>query len=83
MNQPDKESIHKMLQNFLSEKFDITPEQASRDVPLRDLGLDSMLVLDVILEAEDQLGTKLEDLTIPRDATLEDVVEMIQRNLDV
>ena len=78
----DKESIHTMLQNFLSEKFDIAPERTSRDVPLRDLGLDSMLVLDVILEAEDQLGTKLEDLTIPRDATLNDVADMIHRNLE-
>ncbi len=82
MNRPDKESIQKMLQTFLGEKFDIAPEQASRNVPLRDLGLDSMLVLDVIMEAEDQLGTKLDDLTMPRDATLEDVVKMIQRNLE-
>ncbi|MEP6881413.1 MAG: acyl carrier protein [Dokdonella sp.] len=71
-----------MLQTFLGEKFDISPEQATRNVPLRDLGLDSMLVLDVIMEAEDQLETKLDDLTMPRDATLEDVVKMIQRNLE-
>lgn len=82
MNRPDKEDILKLLQNFLSEKFDIPPEKATHDVPLRDLGLDSMLVLDVIMDAEDQLGTKLDDLTIPRDATLDDVVAMIQRNLD-
>lgn len=82
MNRPNQESIHKLLLNFLGEKFDITPEQASRDVPLRELGLDSMLVLDVIMEMEDKLGTRLDDLTIPRDATLADVAAMIQRNLD-
>ncbi|MEO7936069.1 MAG: acyl carrier protein [Dokdonella sp.] len=82
MNRSDKESIRKLLLNFLSDKFDIPPEQASREVPLRELGLDSMLVLDVIMEAEDRLGTKLDDLTMPREATLADVVTMIQRNLD-
>lgn len=82
MNKPDMESIRKLLQEFLTEKFDIPAEQATSDAPLRDLGLDSMLVLDVILEAEDRLGVKLDDLTIPRNATLSDVAAMIQRNLD-
>jgi acyl carrier protein len=82
MNQPDTNRILAMLVNFLTEKFDIPAEDATRDVALRDLGLDSMLVLDVILEAEDRLGVKLDDLTIPRNATLSDVAAMIQRNLE-
>ncbi len=81
MNQPDANELLTMLQRFLADKFDIPNEKATVGAPLRDLGLDSMLVLDVILEAEDHLGVKLDDLSIPRDATLGDVVSLIQRNL--
>jgi acyl carrier protein len=82
MNQPDTNRILAMLLSLLTEKFDIPAEDAARDIALRDLGLDSMLVLDVILEVEDRLGVKLDDLTIPRNATLTDVSAMIQRNLE-
>ena len=81
MNQYDTDNILTSLQNFLQERFDIPAESATLDVPLRDLGLDSMLVLDVMLETEDRLGVKLNDLSMPRDATVGDVVKMIQRNL--
>jgi acyl carrier protein len=69
------------LQSFLQERFDIPAESATLDAPLRELGLDSMLVLDVMLETEDRLGVKLNDLSMPRDATVGDVVKMIQRNV--
>lgn len=82
MKHPDADQILSLLQQFLAEKFDISADKASIDTPLQDLGLDSMLVLDVLLEAEDQLGVKLDDLAIPRNATLGDVVAVIQRNLD-
>lgn len=81
MKHPDADQILTMLQQFLVEKFDIPKEKATPETPLSDLGLDSMLILDVLLEAEDHLGVKLDDLAIPRDAKLGDVVSLIQRNL--
>lgn len=83
MNQPDSDRILATLQKFLNERFDIPPDSATLDASLRELGLDSMLVLDVMLEAEDRLGVTLNDLAMPREATLGDVVKMIQRNLGV
>ena len=69
-----------MLQDFLNERFDISAESATPDTPLSALGLDSMMVLDVMLEVEDRLGIKLTDMSMPRDATLADVVRLIERN---
>ncbi|HET9032757.1 MAG TPA: acyl carrier protein [Dokdonella sp.] len=82
MKHPDSGQILSLLQQFLAEKFDIPSEKAGIETPLLDLGLDSMLILDVLLEVEDQLGVKLDDLAIPRNATLGDVVNVIQRNLE-
>jgi acyl carrier protein len=83
MSQADKESILATLQAFLDERFDIPTESARPEASLRDIGLDSMMVLDVIMEVEDRLGVKLDDVALPRDATLGDVVNLVERNLGV
>ena len=80
---PDSENILATLQGFLAERFDIPADQATPDARLRDIGLDSMMVLDVMMEVEDQLGVKLDDVSLPRDATLGDVVALVRRNLEV
>ena len=72
--------IHKALQEIFSERFDIPPETATPEALLRDIGLDSMMVLDVIMDIEDRLGVKLEDMSLPRNATLGDVIKLVQRN---
>ena len=83
MTPPDPARILASLQTFLSERFDIPATSATADASLRDIGLDSMMVLDVMMEVEDQLGVKLNDVTLPRDATLGDVVALVERNLEV
>lgn len=81
MKPTEDSQILASLQQFLHERFDLEPALLTRDAPLRSIGLDSMMILDVMLETEDRLGVKLDDMTLPRDATLGDVAEMIKRNL--
>lgn len=77
----DDTRILDSLRQFLIERFDLEPTSLTRDATLRSIGLDSMMVLDVMLETEDRLGVKLDDMALPRDATLGDVASMISRNL--
>lgn len=81
MNHPDTDRLLVMLQELLNERFDIPAEKATLQAPLNAIGLDSMIVLDVIMEIEDRLGVTLNDLAMPPGATLGDVVKLIQRNL--
>lgn len=81
MNQPDNKNILSSLQEILSEQFGIGADTAVPEAKLSDLGIDSMMMLDVVMETEDRLGLKLSDMAMPRDATLGDVVELVQRNL--
>ncbi|MEO7014631.1 MAG: acyl carrier protein [Dokdonella sp.] len=80
MSKPDQSEILAMLGEFLSERFDIPAQAVRSDRPLGELGLDSMMLLDVMLEFEDRLGIKLADMSLPRDATLQDVAALIERN---
>jgi len=80
-SKPDSLDIEAMVKEFLVQRFDIPMERLKADVSMRGLGLDSMIMLDVMLEAEDRLGIRLGDLSMPADPTLADIVNLIQRNL--
>ena len=65
-----------LIRNFLAARQGV---EASRIVPealLADLGVDSLMMLELIFECEDQLGVKLpEDLKTPK--TVGEMVEMM------
>lgn len=77
----DYQQIETMVTEFLTERFDVPAEKMHADAAMRDLGLDSIIMLDVMLEVEDRLGVKLRDLAMPANPRLRDIVELIQRNL--
>jgi acyl carrier protein len=81
MSRPDAATLLAALKDFLAARFDIPAEQSQPDAALRDLGLDSMMVMDVMLETEDRFQVKLTDLALPREPTLRDIVALIERNL--
>jgi len=80
MNEPDAVHIHTIVKSFLQERFDISSEKITDSTSIRDLGLDSMMMLEVMLELEDRLGIKLGDLAMPVNPTLRDVVKLVERN---
>lgn len=82
MTRPDTDTVLAALREFLASRFDISPAQAQPATPLREMGLDSMMIMDVMLETEDRFHVKLNDLALPREPTLGDVVALIERNLD-
>jgi acyl carrier protein len=75
------ERVEGLVREFLSEHFDIAQEKITPEVGLRELGLDSIMMLDVMLEVEDRLGIKLQDLSMPANPKLHDIVQLIERNL--
>ena len=80
MNDMETGRIKQTITQFLGERFDIPPEKITDDTSIRDLGLDSMMMLEVMLELEDRLEVKLKDLSLPVKPTLRDVVGLVARN---
>ena len=76
----DAAHIQTVVKNFLGERFDISADRITDGTSVRDLGLDSMMMLEVMLELEDRLGIKLRDLSMPANPTLRDVVALVERN---
>lgn len=77
----DPTQVEPMVVDFLSERFELPRERLGSQTALRDLGLDSILMLDVMLDVEDRLGIKLRDLSMPPNPKVGDITALVQRNL--
>ena len=77
----ESDRIASVVKNFLFERFDIAVDKVTDETSLRDLGLDSILMLDIMLEVEDRLGVKLRDLSMPSNPKFKDVIALIERNV--
>ena len=56
-----------LIRNFLNARLGIEPAKVVPEALLTDLGVDSLMMLELVFEFEDQLGIKLpEDLESPR-----------------
>lgn len=66
-----------VIRNFLSEQYGIAPERVLPETALADLGIDSLIFVELIFEFETRLGitAPMEELTRP--ATVAELVAMV------
>lgn len=77
----DDTDILNKIRTSLIERFGLDPSQLVADAHLRDLGADSMHILEIMLDLETELGVSLSDLTLPPNPTLGEVAAVISKNL--
>lgn len=80
-NELETRQVKAMVVDFLVERFELPRERLLGETPLRELGLDSIMMLDVMLDVEDRLGVKLRDLAMPANPKIDDIAALIERNL--
>lgn len=77
----DNVDILNKIRASLIERFGLEASQLAEDVRLRDLGADSMHILEIMLDLETELGVSLSDLSLPPNPTLGEVAAVISGNL--
>lgn len=56
-----------LIRNFLTERLGVEPQQIQPEALLADLGVDSLMLAELMFEAEDRLGIEIpSDLSPPR-----------------
>ncbi len=80
-NELETPRVKAMVVDFLVERFELPRERLLGETPLRELGLDSIMMLDVMLDVEDRLGVKLRDLAMPANPKIDDIAALVERNL--
>ena len=77
----DEPKIIEAIKNIVQEAFDIDMGDAPPSTQIRDSGLDSMALLDVVMSLEDLVGQKIKNIDLPKNPSLQDVAAMVVRNL--
>lgn len=77
----DDNDILTKIRASLIQRFGLEPGQLTADAHLRDLGADSMHILEIMLDLETELGVSLGDLSLPPNPTLGEVAAVISGSL--
>jgi len=80
-NSTARDAIVLKIKEVLSDRFGFEIAQLEESSRLRDLGVDSMHIVEIMMDMEADLGVKLEDLSVPPNPSLGEVVDAIARNL--
>lgn len=69
-----------LIRKFLHERLDVAPEKVQADSVLTELGVDSLMVAELMFEAEDRLDIAIDnDQTVP--VTVGDMQQIIDQLL--
>lgn len=81
MSAVSKEAIHLEVVRILKEALGKDLSETPVSTPLRECELDSMDVLDVVFQLEEAYGIKVEDLALTRESTIDDVLDLVQKQV--
>lgn len=46
-----------------------------------DLGIDSILMVNLMMDVEEAFDIKIKDIDLPKNPTMDDIVTLVERNL--
>ncbi|WP_457096309.1 acyl carrier protein [Lysobacter sp. P5_B9] len=77
----EREDIFESLKELVSERFDLDGKDLTLTTTQSDLGIDSILMVDLMMDVEERLGVTFKDLNLVKNPTLGDIVNLVEANL--
>ena len=77
----DNTDLVMKIKHILNDRFEIDMVSLNENSRLRDLGVDSLHVVEIMQDLEADLGVKLNDLSVPPNPSLGEVAAAITKNL--
>ena len=79
-----KEEVVALVIDLLQEKTGIAPEQLTENASLHnELSIDSLDIVEVVLELEKKFNIKVEDEDAERISSVGDLINMVLSKLDI
>lgn len=75
----DRAEILDRLKGLLKDKYEIDPDTLTGASRQDDIGLDSMTMVDLMLDIETELDFQFPDLNIPKNPSLDEIVDLIAK----
>ncbi|MGB9607349.1 MAG: acyl carrier protein [bacterium] len=73
--------IVEKVRNIVAERLNVNPEEVTLETTFEDLGADSLDVMDLIMELEQEFDIEIPDEDAEKIRTIEDTVNYIQSRL--
>ena len=77
-----RQEILERLKALIHERFGIDPAGVTGSTTQAELGIDSLLMVDMMLDVETELDITFESMDLPRNPDLDTIVDLVQRNLE-
>jgi acyl carrier protein len=76
----DRNKILELLKTLLKDKYDVDPGTLTGSSRQDDIGLDSMTMVDLMMDIESSLDFQFPDLNLPKNPSLDEIVYLIAAN---
>ena len=76
-----RQAILDTLKAMLHQRFGIDPATLTARTTQQEIGIDSLLMVDMMLDIETALGFTFASMDLPRNPDLDAIVDLIERNL--
>ncbi len=76
----DRNKILELLKSLLKDKYDVDPGSLSGASRQDDIGLDSMTMVDLMMDIETALDIQFPDLNLPKNPSLDEIVDLIVKS---
>lgn len=73
--------IAERVRNIVAERLNVNPEEITLETTFEDLGADSLDVMDLIMELEQEFDIEIPDEDAENIRTLEDTINYIQSRI--
>ena len=77
----ERQQVLERLKALIHERFGIDPVGVTGSTTQAELGIDSLLMVDMMLDVETELGFTFESMDLPRNPTMDTVVDLVLRNM--
>ncbi len=78
----ERQEILERLKALIHERFGIDPAGISGKTTQSELGIDSLLMVDMMLDVETELDMSFESMELPRNPDMDTIVDLVKRNMD-
>ena len=78
----ERQQILERLKALIHERFGVDPAGLSGSTTQAEIGIDSLLLVDMMLDVETELDFTFESMDLPRNPDLDTIVDLVKRNMD-
>lgn len=76
-----REEIFERIKALIAERFELPLDSMSMDTTQSDLQIDSILMVDLMMDVEERLDFTFDSIELPRNPTLGSIVDLVEKSI--